>query len=1419
MSLHNPSEPIISWDVGKITIYNLLIAGIMGYFWSFYRNKRAACKFNKGNCGESLDGAQRGYKQSAIGSLLKLLVIIATFLPFLFIMIHTYDTAGCDKRQLALYWNTRAITFICLWLECFAICFFYRITKTFFKQFFLVPNELKDADYVCIWQKVSGNLDLTNNTINSKNSKLKTFLDAILRPFNKLSAFLNNDFSGYNLYTVRVNKGDKSGEKSYFELLCVRYWYSEKLERFTCMEESNGDSDGTDGEEMINNTGSLGNDIYSVSNVMELLQFRPNLCSNEKSMMNGRDRTVETPFSSDNNISQIRGLDSKTVFEQKQSYGRNEIVIEVPSLIYGLINEIMDPLTIFQLLIVSSYTFQGYIFFAVKWVPMMIISIIANIRTHFVNVRNVRKLAEIKSTDSIKTIRDGRIVPVEPHDLVPGDIVYLDENTIAPCDLMLLSGSAVVNESMLTGESAEVIKMPVSESESDKISPEDGAFSTKKHFLYAGTNITAVYGNVGKGLLFGDSYSSSPVCLQGIPTASTRSTDSFGNMTSVDSAEQDLNRERSSNQNGGTTALVIRTGISTLRGRIIRSILYPSKFNFDMFDQLPITWLCLTVLVIVLIVKQGGSYNWSLFTFFFALGTMNSIYPLYLGVLSTLSQNVACRRLFSRFKIKALAPTRIILGGKLRIMCFDKTGTLTHDHLEFIGLSPIETLNDSKRELVEGEAGENSLKSRQIYNVNGEANNTVYYSSSNEIVSVEEMKNKYQLAFLSIRSCTTLSHSPSNFGLSHEEVSNQKIYYSKLNGNDTDKALFSVTGSYFEKMSGSEKVLIKSIFEENACKENPNPVFSTLEILRVFPFDYNRRIMSVLVKCKTTEKYYLFTKGAPESIITLLADITSNELKKRINSLSSQGYYLIFSAYKKIDPNLVGPYLTLGRGELENELTPLGLLVFENSIRDEAPSVLSQLVKADVLPLMVTGDSPLTGLSTATKLGMVNSNGTGTALSELKHKDGSDPDGTVVWRCTETLRIIPDSEIYNETSPNKFSNLVLTGDCLRVLLREHYTRAPSNLDVEKGKLMDDEVSLLINKESRLEQILKKVNVYARMSPNDKVEIVSFFMRRGLVTGMVGDGGNDCGALRMAHVGISFSKGDASLVAPFNSTNSDLNSVLEVIREGRSSLATAMSFLLYLIYYGISTGLNETLLTHFAYSAIPDIASSFVAFFTHTMLLIGYIFSSPCRRLAAARPFGSIASLRFILLLLAPITVYLVGYIVMSYSLSSKSWFVSSFEYNMQIPAQNWFMRMDNIEFVSCWVYSSIQILTTALCYTMGSQFRRPFYKNPIVLISILINIVVYSVLIFTGPNPFTCMFRVNCDVDNIKRSVIKLFGITIIDPSSRPFSGPIDSNIMPFGWRIEFCLISLTTSFFTFLLFSLITRHKEECKTSIKKNI
>ena len=51
---------------------------------------------------------------------------------------------------------------------------------------------------------------------------------------------------------------------------------------------------------------------------------------------------------------------------------------------------------------------------------------------------------------------------VSSEELVPGDIIRVPEGVVLPCDMILLEGSCVVDESVLTGESVPVMKASLS---------------------------------------------------------------------------------------------------------------------------------------------------------------------------------------------------------------------------------------------------------------------------------------------------------------------------------------------------------------------------------------------------------------------------------------------------------------------------------------------------------------------------------------------------------------------------------------------------------------------------------------------------------------------------------------------------------------------------------------------------------------------------------------------------------------------------------------------------------------------------------------------------------------------------------------------------------------------------------------------
>ena len=67
-------------------------------------------------------------------------------------------------------------------------------------------------------------------------------------------------------------------------------------------------------------------------------------------------------------------------------------------------------------------------------------------------------------TCKVKVMRTGdetKLEEIDSDNLVPGDVIAIPENCAMPCDLALLTGTCIVNESMLTGESIPVIKNPL----------------------------------------------------------------------------------------------------------------------------------------------------------------------------------------------------------------------------------------------------------------------------------------------------------------------------------------------------------------------------------------------------------------------------------------------------------------------------------------------------------------------------------------------------------------------------------------------------------------------------------------------------------------------------------------------------------------------------------------------------------------------------------------------------------------------------------------------------------------------------------------------------------------------------------------------------------------------------------------------
>ena len=78
----------------------------------------------------------------------------------------------------------------------------------------------------------------------------------------------------------------------------------------------------------------------------------------------------------------------------------------------------------------------------------------------------MKRLREISRFECpVRVLRNGFWRFTESSELVPGDVYEVTDPSLTqfPCDSLLLSGDCIVNESMLTGESVPVSKVPATD--------------------------------------------------------------------------------------------------------------------------------------------------------------------------------------------------------------------------------------------------------------------------------------------------------------------------------------------------------------------------------------------------------------------------------------------------------------------------------------------------------------------------------------------------------------------------------------------------------------------------------------------------------------------------------------------------------------------------------------------------------------------------------------------------------------------------------------------------------------------------------------------------------------------------------------------------------------------------------------------
>ncbi len=429
---------------------------------------------------------------------------------------------------------------------------------------------------------------------------------------------------------------------------------------------------------------------------------------------------------------------------------------------------------------------------------------------------------------------------------------------------------------------------------------------------------------------------------------------------------------------------------------------------------------------------------------------------------------------------------RIPLAGQVNMCCFDKTGTLTSDDMRLKGLRLISDCDK------DGEKNEpaGAIKFADVVDPN------------------------VTLPWTALRIMTACHSLAVNAG--------------NLIGDPLEKAVLETTGYAMIQNNA-----LRSI--EGSSSGRPG----TILILRRFGFSSKLKRMSVISREAGSDDSWVLTKGAPETVKQFLRpDSIPHDYDDVSMHHMALGQRVLAIAYRKITSKETEKQIEqLNREELESDLIFAGFLLLHCPIKTDSGPVVSELWNSGNQVVMITGDAIYTAAEVARQVGIIRKTGkTFPDTLQLKHFPRGMEEGNGEGFRGEFRFVALSNNVQTDaqnltlttTDLDKLKKLVaereialcVSGDALQKLVLAIIQQADAKT-LLIGQTTDEKQYLM---HPAAQEVLKDVipmcAVFARCNPRQKEAIVAAYNLGGYTTLMCGDGTNDVGALRRAHVGIS-----------------------------------------------------------------------------------------------------------------------------------------------------------------------------------------------------------------------------------------------------------------------------------------------------------